>query len=49
MSRAYEIITGTDMKIAMVAQTVGYRSVASFSRLFKKQIGKFPGQCRAAP
>lgn len=46
MARAYDMISETDMKIAVVGQAVGYQSVASFCRLFKRQIGKSPGQCR---
>lgn len=46
MAHAYHLIAETDMKIATVAQAVGYESLASFSRLFKKRIGTSPGRCR---
>jgi AraC-like DNA-binding protein len=49
MARAHDLLIETEMKVATVAQAVGYKSVASFSRLFKKQIGKTPGQCRPDP
>jgi AraC-like DNA-binding protein len=46
MARAYDTLAQTDMTLEEVAMTVGYESVTSFSRLFKKHIGKPPGQCR---
>jgi AraC-like DNA-binding protein len=36
------------MKIAVVARRLGYESEASFSRAFKRVIGKAPSHFRAA-
>lgn len=47
MAHAHDMILETDMKIATIAEAVGYESVPSFSRLFKKHFGKSPGQCRS--
>ncbi len=46
ITRAYHMLTETDMKIDAITYAVGYTSVASFCRLFKRLVGKSPGLCR---
>ncbi len=46
MTRAYHMLTETDLKIDAITYAVGYTSIASFCRLFKRSVGKSPGQCR---
>jgi AraC-like DNA-binding protein/mannose-6-phosphate isomerase-like protein (cupin superfamily) len=46
MLRAREILATTSNKVEAVAAQMGYKSLSSFSRLFKKHIGRTPAQCR---
>jgi AraC-like DNA-binding protein len=39
----------TDATLAEIAEAVGYSSEASFSRAFKRHVGRSPGEWRAAP
>lgn len=47
IGRAHEMILETDLKISAIADAVGYSSLPSFSRLFKKMIGRSPGKIRS--
>lgn len=46
MMKARNLLATTEDTIQSVAAGMGYKSVTSFSRLFKKHIGKPPGECR---
>ncbi len=46
MIRAGELLVETDEKIISIADQLGYESMSSFSRLFKKHMGRRPGQYR---
>lgn len=46
MEKACELIKNTDMKIANIAETIGYSSDSSFRRAFKKVIGVSPVEYR---
>lgn len=46
MKYATHLLTRTTHKLSRVAESVGYESVYSFSRLFRKHIGMSPGQYR---
>ena len=46
MSRAQYLLSGTDLTIGQVAQTVGYKSASRFAELFKKSMGLRPGEYR---
>jgi AraC-like DNA-binding protein len=45
-SRAVELLQTTDKKICEVARTLGYASESSFTKAFKRVMGKTPGACR---
>jgi len=47
IGRSHEMILKTDMKMAAIAEAVGYTSLPTFSRLFKKLIGRSPGKIRS--
>lgn len=46
--KAQELLLQTDLKIQDVSQLVGYQSVNSFIRMFKKSLGVPPGEFRKA-
>lgn len=46
MEKACELIKNTDMKIAEIAEAVGYTSDISFRRVFKRVTGMSPGEYR---
>lgn len=48
MHQARQWLTRDKMRIAVVAQRLGYESEASFSRAFKRVIGSAPSQVRSA-
>ncbi|EYF05641.1 AraC family transcriptional regulator [Chondromyces apiculatus] len=47
MSRAAELLRETDDTVAQIAQRVGYESVPSFSKAFKRWQGRSPAHHRA--
>ena len=47
LSRAKDLLAGTDKKNAQIALDVGYNDVHYFSYLFKKNLGLTPGEYRA--
>ncbi len=47
LTRARELLAGTDRKSAQIAQDVGYNDAHYFSYLFKKNFGLTPGEYRA--
>ena len=46
MHKASMLIKGSQYSLAKIAEEVGYESEAAFSRVFKKEIGKPPGEFR---
>lgn len=46
MQKAQEMLTSSNMSMLAIAEKVGYRSEASFSKAFKKCVGISPGACR---
>lgn len=48
MQRAKRLLTGSRLGLDRVAERVGYDSAASFSRAFKKAVGRSPGAWRDA-
>jgi AraC family transcriptional regulator, arabinose operon regulatory protein len=46
IGRAAALLGQTDLKVAQVGQMVGYADVFHFSKLFKKQLGRTPGEFR---
>jgi AraC-like DNA-binding protein len=46
MEKACVLLLNTDDPLPLVAEAVGYESVYSFSRLFKKHLGVSPGRYR---
>jgi len=46
MEHARELLVGTDLSMAMIADKVGYGSVYSFSKAFKRYFDTPPGSCR---
>jgi AraC-like DNA-binding protein len=48
MIRASELLSASDEKVSTISRKMGYESLSSFSRLFKKYMGKTPGQSREA-
>ncbi len=47
LSRARELLAGTDKRSAQIALEVGYNDAHYFSYLFKKNLGLTPGEYRA--
>lgn len=47
MHRAKHLLSSTTQSVAEVAQRVGYRDAATFTQLFKKQVGLTPRDYRA--
>ncbi|GIP38689.1 hypothetical protein J31TS4_19690 [Paenibacillus sp. J31TS4] len=48
MNKAMELLRDTDLKVQDIAQLIGYYSIASFNRMFKKHTGFTPGEYRRA-
>jgi transcriptional regulator GlxA family with amidase domain len=46
IARARELLEGGDISQKQIAQSLGYRDVASFSRVFRKAAGSAPGAYR---
>lgn len=46
MNKAMELLKDTDLKVQDIAQLIGYYSIASFNRMFKKHTGFTPGEYR---
>jgi transcriptional regulator GlxA family with amidase domain len=46
MQRARHLLSVTDDKIEVIARAVGFKSVFSFSNIFKKWIGWRPSEQR---
>ncbi|HEV3058107.1 MAG TPA: AraC family transcriptional regulator [Vicinamibacterales bacterium] len=46
LHKAAQLLSTTDAKIHAVARSVGYESESSFSKAFKRLMGKAPGHCR---
>jgi transcriptional regulator GlxA family with amidase domain len=46
IARARELLEGGDISQKQIAQSLGYRDVASFSRVFRKAVGSAPGAYR---
>ncbi len=46
MNKATEMLRETDLKIQEIASLVGYYTVASFNRVFKRHAGVTPGEYR---
>lgn len=46
MYKARELLLETDQSFMQIAEAVGYQTVASFSKAFKKTLGITPGKCR---
>ena len=46
MELASELLRGTDLSIAEIAERVGYENQSKFSAEFKKQTGKLPSEYR---
>lgn len=47
MRRAKHLLSSTGQSVAEIAQRVGYRDAATFSQLFKRQVGLAPRDYRA--
>jgi AraC-like DNA-binding protein len=48
LERAQELLTTTVMPITEICDKVGFRSLGSFTTLFRKQTGETPAEYRAA-
>ncbi|MFE4748130.1 AraC family transcriptional regulator [Paenibacillus chitinolyticus] len=48
VSKAQELLTGTQLNIVEVGLRIGYRNITSFNRMFKKWTGQTPGEYRRA-
>ncbi len=46
LSRACELLTGTDLSVSDIAAAVGYENFSFFHRLFKESLGMTPRQFR---
>jgi len=46
IARARELLKGGDTSQKQIAQSLGYKDVASFARVFRKAIGSAPGAYR---
>jgi transcriptional regulator GlxA family with amidase domain len=46
IARARELLEGGDTSQKQIAQSLGYRDVASFARVFRKAVGSPPGAYR---
>jgi AraC family transcriptional regulator, activator of mtrCDE len=48
MEIAHEALTDRRVNVAEIAEAVGYQSLSAFTRAFKKQFGRGPGEVRRA-
>ena len=46
IARARELLEGGDISQKQIAQSLGYKDVASFARAFRKAVGSAPGAYR---
>jgi AraC-like DNA-binding protein len=46
IARARELLEGGDCSQKQIAQSLGYKDVASFARVFRKALGEAPGAYR---
>ena len=46
MQKGIQLLREKDMKLAEVAQAVGYESDAAFNKAFKQVVGAAPGEYR---
>jgi transcriptional regulator GlxA family with amidase domain len=46
IARARELLEGGDTSQKQIAQSLGYKDVASFARVFRKAVGLAPGAYR---
>jgi transcriptional regulator GlxA family with amidase domain len=46
IARARELLEGGDTSQKQIAQSLGYKDVASFARVFRKAVGSAPGAYR---
>ena len=46
MQRCFELLSGTEMGIAEVAQATGFRSVQYLNAVFKRELGATPAAWR---
>jgi AraC-like DNA-binding protein len=46
IARARELLEGGDTSQKEIAQSLGYKDVASFARVFRKAVGSAPGAHR---
>lgn len=46
MSKAKELLSGSDKPVVVISRDVGYRNVTSFNRMFKKWTGVSPSEFR---
>src|SRR5260370_42034369 len=46
IARARELLEGGDTSQKQIAQSLGYKDVASFARVFRKSVGLAPGAYR---
>ena len=49
MSRAAELLVGTELPVSDIALRVGYRDPSQFSKAFRRTYGTSPSRMRAAP
>ncbi|WP_066903583.1 AraC family transcriptional regulator [Millisia brevis] len=49
IDRAKRYLVSTDLSVADIAQSVGFRDVSHFSRTFRTLVGTSPGRFRTAP
>ena len=47
IEKAKQLLADETVKTYYVAESCGYKELSSFSRAFKKETGKYPGQYRA--
>ena len=46
IARARELLEGGEMSQKQIAESLGYKDVASFARVFRKTVGETPGAYR---
>jgi hypothetical protein len=46
IARARELLVGGDVSQKLIAESLGYKDVASFARVFHKAVGSAPGSYR---
>ena len=48
LNRAYQLLLTTDLSVSEVAYKVGFTSPSYFTKCFKDEYGKVPGEVRPA-